>query len=135
MHSHPGRVLLCLCLGIILQCCQVALNLWLGWICGLHLAFSPWLFAWPLAKLSALLPLTQGGIGVREAALVGLLAPFSVSPVITVAGGLVFEATTIIGQLSAGVIAFLMGRFSSCQTRFLPTASAFVPDGNKTTTT
>jgi len=131
VQRHPGRVLLCFCLGIILQCCQVALNLWLGWICGLHLAFSLWLFAWPLAKLSALLPLTQGGIGVREAALVGLLAPFGASPALTAAAGLVFEAITIIGQLSAGAIALLMNRFSSVQNRPLPEISIFAQDGNK----
>jgi glycosyltransferase 2 family protein len=34
------------------------------------------LFAWPLAKIAAVVPITQGGIGVREAALVVLLAPF-----------------------------------------------------------
>ncbi|PYU09947.1 MAG: TIGR00374 family protein, partial [Acidobacteria bacterium] len=51
-----------------------------------------WLFAWPLAKLSALLPVTQGGIGVREVALAALAAPFGAAPVLTVAVGLVWEA-------------------------------------------
>jgi uncharacterized membrane protein YbhN (UPF0104 family) len=132
MYNHPGPVFLCLCIGMILQGCQVALNSWLGQVCGLHVAFGIWLFAWPLAKLSALLPLTQGGIGVREAALVGLLAPFGASPALTVAAGLVFEAITIFGGLLAGVIAFLIGRFSSAQTKLWPELSAFAPDGNKT---
>lgn len=132
VYSHPGRVFLCLCVGIVLQCCQVALNSWLGRICGLHLAFYIWLFAWPLAKLSALLPLTQGGIGVREAALVGLLAPFGASPALTAAAGLLFEAITMSGGLISGVAAFLIGRLSSAQTKFWPEISAFAQNGNKT---
>jgi len=39
-----------------------------------------WLFAWPLGRISVLLPVTQGGIGVREAA----LAAFGAAPVLTV---------------------------------------------------
>lgn len=109
LHGNPGRVLLCLCLGLLLQGCQVAINFWLGIASGLNLEFGVWLFAWPLAKLSALLPLTQGGIGVREAALVGLLVPFGAPPALTAAAGLIFEAITVVGGLIAGVISFLAG--------------------------
>ena len=111
--GRPGRVLLCLCLGVVLQVSQVAINFRLGVASGLHVAFGVWLFAWPLAKLSALLPLTQGGIGVREAALVGLLIPFGAPPVLTAAAGVVFEAITTIGGLIAGLVALIAGRFSS----------------------
>ena len=132
MYGRPGRLLLCLGLGVILQLCQVAINAWLGVASGLHVAFGVWLFAWPLAKLSALLPLTQGGIGVREVALVGLLAPFGAPSVLTAAAGLVFEAITTIGGLIAGIIAFLVGRFSSAQTKPFPGVPAF-PGGANTT--
>lgn len=133
MYGRPGRVLLCLCLGVILQVCQVAINFWLGVACGLHVAFGVWLFAWPLAKVSALLPVTQGGIGVREVALIGLLAPFGAPSVLTAAAGLVFEAITTIGGLMAGILAFLIGRrISSAQTKPLPGLPAFPRDGNTT---
>lgn len=114
--GRPGRVALCLCLGAILQVSQVAINFRLGVASGLHLAFGVWLFAWPLAKLSALLPVTQGGIGVREAALVGLLIPFGAPPALTAAAGLVFEAITTVGGLIAGIVAVLAGRISLSQT-------------------
>lgn len=130
MYGRPGRVLLCLCLGVILQACQVAINFWLGVASGLHVAVGVWLFAWPLAKLSALLPVTQGGIGVREVALVGLLIPFGAPPVLTAAAGLVFEAITTIGGLIAGIIAFLIGRISFSQTKPFPGLSAFPRDEN-----
>jgi uncharacterized membrane protein YbhN (UPF0104 family) len=116
MYRRPGRMFLCFCLGMLLQVSQVAINCWLGEVVGLHIAFSMWLFAWPLAKLSALLPVTQGGIGVREAALAGLLAPFGAAPALTVAVGLTFEAIVITGGLVGGIVAFLMGRFSSART-------------------
>ena len=77
--------------------------------CGLFLPLRDWLFAWPLAKLAALLPLTQGGIGVREAALVGLLSPFGAAPHLVLAAGLVWEGVVILGGILAGVVAFLLG--------------------------
>jgi uncharacterized membrane protein YbhN (UPF0104 family) len=78
--------------------------------CGLVLPLRDWFFAWPLAKLAAVLPLTQGGIGVREAALVGLLSPFGAAPHLVLAAGLVWEAVVISGGLLSGLAAFLLGR-------------------------
>jgi uncharacterized protein (TIRG00374 family) len=132
MHSRWDRVLLCLGLGIVLQVSQVGLNFWLGLACGLHIAFGVWLFAWPLAKISALLPVTQGGIGVREVALVALLLPFGAPSVLTAAAGLVFEAITTVGGLLAGIIAFLVGRSWSAPTKPFPVLPAVQADGNPT---
>jgi uncharacterized protein (TIRG00374 family) len=115
MYGRPGRMFVAFGLGMVLQVSQVAINYWLGEAAGLHLAFNVWLFAWPLAKLSALLPITQGGIGVREAALVGLLTPFGAPPVFTAAVGLLFQATVLSGGLIAGIIALLIGRVSTTQ--------------------
>jgi glycosyltransferase 2 family protein len=78
--------------------------------CGLFLPLRVWFFAWPLAKLAALLPLTQGGIGVREAALVGLLSPFGAPAHLVLASGLVWEGVVIVGGLMAGCAAFLLRR-------------------------
>ncbi len=78
--------------------------------CGLQLPLRDWLFAWPLAKLAALLPLTQGGIGIREAALVGLLSPFGAAPHLILASGLVWDGVVILGGLIAGIVALLLGR-------------------------
>jgi uncharacterized membrane protein YbhN (UPF0104 family) len=71
-----------------------------------------WLFAWPLAKLAALLPLTQGGIGVREAALVALLAPFGAAGTLVLAAGLVWEGVIVAGGLIAGLAALVASRRS-----------------------
>jgi uncharacterized protein (TIRG00374 family) len=124
-YGRRDLVLLSLGLGVILQVTQVGMNCWLGLACGLHIGFGVWLFAWPLAKISALLPVTQGGIGVREVALVGLMAPFGAPPVLTAAAGLVFEAISTIGGLLSGIVAYFAGRASPSQTRPLPGLPGF----------
>jgi glycosyltransferase 2 family protein len=97
-------------IGILVQSAFLVLTALVGVSCGLVLPLRVWLFAWPLAKLAAVLPLTQGGIGVREAALVALLAPFGASGPLVLATGLVWEAVIIAGGLIAGATAFLLRR-------------------------
>jgi uncharacterized protein (TIRG00374 family) len=97
-------------LGTAIQSTFLLLTALLAISCGLFLPLRIWLFAWPLAKLAALLPLTQGGIGVREAALVGLLSPFGAPPPLVLASGLVWEGIVIVGGLVAGLTAFLLRR-------------------------
>jgi uncharacterized membrane protein YbhN (UPF0104 family) len=82
----------------------------LAFFCGLQLPIRAWLFAWPLAKLAAVLPLTQGGIGVREAALVGLLTPFGAPASLVFAAGLLWEGIIIAGGLFAGATALALRR-------------------------
>jgi glycosyltransferase 2 family protein len=110
MSRRPQYVLLALSLGVMVQTSFVLLTSVIAAGCGLLLPLHAWLFAWPLAKLSSLLPITQGGIGVREVALAALLAPFGAPPVLTVAVGLVWEAIIIVGGLLAGLISLLLGR-------------------------
>jgi uncharacterized membrane protein YbhN (UPF0104 family) len=112
MVRRPRTLFAALSLAISAQLAFIALNIALAEACGLHLAFRVWLFAWPLAKLSAALPITQGGIGVREAALAALLLPFGASAALSVAAGIAWEAIVISGALVAGFTSFLMGRVS-----------------------
>jgi glycosyltransferase 2 family protein len=112
MYRRPAKMILAFILGMGLQVSQVAINFWLGEATGLHISPTLWLFAWPLAKISALLPVTQGGIGVRDAALIGLLAPFGIAPASAAAVSLTFQAIVLAGGLIAGFIAFLLGRYA-----------------------
>ncbi len=107
---RPARVLAALVLGIAIQSSFALLTAVIARACGMNLAACVWLFAFPLAKLAALLPVTQGGIGVREAALAALVAPLGGPPVLTVAVGLVWEAIIVAGGLLAGLVSFLLGR-------------------------
>ena len=108
--SRPSRLVAALLLGMALQSLLVVLNWRLGVAIGIDIPLYVWFFVWPLAKISGLLPVTQGGIGVREAAQAALFAPFGVSAVMAVATGLVFEVVIICGGLLGGAIALLLGR-------------------------
>lgn len=106
--ASPHTLASALAAGVTLQGALVLLNAWLGHEVGIDIPLYVWLFVWPLAKLSGLLPLTQGGIGVREAALAALFAPFGVSAAKAVATGLVFETVIICGGLLSGAIALAL---------------------------
>jgi len=113
MLRKPHYVVAALCLGLIVQAAFVALTARVAIAGGLYLPFRAWLFAWPLAKFSGLIPVTQGGIGVREAALVILLKPFGARAAKVAAVGLAWEAVILIGGLIAGLAAFLLGQSSA----------------------
>jgi uncharacterized membrane protein YbhN (UPF0104 family) len=102
-------VLISFALGIMIQMSLVALSATIANACGLHVQFRAWLLVWPLAKLLALVPLTLGGLGIREAGLVALLAPFGVSATLAVAAGLAWESIVIGGGLGAGLTSFVIG--------------------------
>lgn len=110
LFRQPRNVLLALALGIAIQTSFVGLMAWVGAACGITVPFTVWLFVFPLSTLSALLPVTQGGIGVREAALAALLVPFGVSAVLSVAVGFVLQSIVIAGGLLAGLISLWVGR-------------------------
>jgi glycosyltransferase 2 family protein len=105
---RPQRLVLGWLLGTTVQGTYIFLTALLGISCGLPLPLRVWLFAWPLAKIAAVMPITQGGIGVREAALVVLLAPFGAPASTVLATGIVWEGVIMAGALLAGLTAFLL---------------------------
>lgn len=108
VSRRPWRLVLGWLLGTSVQGTYVLLTALLGITCGLGLPLRVWLFAWPLAKIAAVMPITQGGIGIREAALVVLLAPFGAPASQVLATGIVWEGVIITGGLLAGLTAFLL---------------------------
>jgi uncharacterized protein (TIRG00374 family) len=106
--ARPRAVVTSFTLGMLLQTGLMALNWQLGLLVGIDAPAYVWLFVWPLAKIAGLTPLTQGGIGVREAALAALFAPFGVEAVKAVAAGLVFAAVLVTGGLVSGGLALVL---------------------------
>lgn len=104
--ARPGATLAAFALSLTVQTGFVALNAALGSAIGLSQPFAVWLLAWPLAKLVALVPISLGGIGVREAALASFLLPFAVQPALAVAQSLVWETLLVGLGISAGLAAF-----------------------------
>jgi len=105
---RPHRLLFGWLMGTCVQGTYIVLTGVLGISCGLVLPLRVWLFAWPLSKFAAVMPITQGGIGVREAALVILLVPFGAPASQVLATGIVWEGIIIAGGLLAGLTAFLL---------------------------
>ncbi|MBI4873602.1 MAG: flippase-like domain-containing protein [Acidobacteria bacterium] len=105
---HPRMYAVPLAISVAAQFALLALTAWVAEWCGVHVSFSIWLLVWPLAKLAAFLPVTLGGIGGREVALVLLLAPFGVPATAAFAVGLAWDGVLIGGNLLAGAISRLL---------------------------
>lgn len=101
-----GVVGLSWCLG--LQTGFVLVNVHLGQMVGLELDLRLWFLLWPLAKVAAMLPVSLGGLGVREAAFAALVQPFA-DQRLAVAESLVWQSILIVGGLIAGAFWMLSG--------------------------
>lgn len=102
LKRRPQAALAALSLSLTVQGAFVLLNAQLGRACGIDLPLAAWYFAWPLAKLAAMVPISLAGIGVREAALAGALAPFGVAFERAVAVGLLWETIVVAGAVIGG---------------------------------
>jgi len=105
--KNPVYALGSFSLSVLMQGSFVLLNAFLGSICGIKISVLTWFVIWPLAKISALVPISLGGIGVREVALAALLAPFGVLYTTAIGYGFVWEAVLIAGSLIGFAISHL----------------------------
>jgi len=104
----PGVALTALMMSFSIQGGFVLLNVLLAQAIGIAAPLSLWFFAWPMAKLIALAPVSLGGIGVREVAIAGLMAPFGFEPAMIVAQSLSWEVVLVTSGLLAGFTATLL---------------------------
>jgi uncharacterized membrane protein YbhN (UPF0104 family) len=104
LRVRPGTALggFALCLG--LQSGFVLLNAWIGSAMGLPLDTAAWFLVVPLAKIAAMVPVSLGGIGVREVAISALMAPLGIARELAVAQSLVWQSVLVSGSLLAGAI-------------------------------
>lgn len=105
--KHPTSAVIGLGIAICIQGGFVLLNALLGSVCGIVLPLSIWFFAWPMAKLAAMLPISIGGIGVREVALAELLGRFGIPASSAVGLALVWETILLAGGGIGGISYFL----------------------------
>lgn len=111
LRRRPAALAGCLILSMSVQSVFIAVNVLLATSSGLSLPASAWFFAWPLAKLLALAPISLGGLGVREASLAALLAPLGASPPAVVAVGLLWQSILFASGLLGGAVLLLFTRF------------------------
>jgi uncharacterized membrane protein YbhN (UPF0104 family) len=100
----PGAIALAMMISLGVQSTFVLTNVWLASEMGLTMALAPWFLAWTAAKLSAIVPISLGGIGVREATLVSILAAYGAPTDRALAVGLLWEGALVVGS-AGGFIA------------------------------
>ncbi|MEQ8278500.1 MAG: lysylphosphatidylglycerol synthase transmembrane domain-containing protein [Deltaproteobacteria bacterium] len=101
MAKNAPRAALGLAWCLSLQAGFVLVNVHLGNMMGLELDLRLWFLLWPLAKVAAMVPVSLGGLGVREAAFGALVKPFA-SASLAVAESLVWQSILIVGGFIAG---------------------------------
>jgi len=108
--ARPGQEAAAFALSLGIQGAFVLLNVRLAAAVGIDRPAAVWLLAWPMAKLIALVPISLGGLGVRELALATLLAPFGVEAALAVAQSLSWQVVLVGSGLVAGAAAWTAGR-------------------------
>jgi glycosyltransferase 2 family protein len=99
LRDRPGAVGLAVAISLLVQTAFVLTNIWLAFEVGLATPIGPWFLAWTGAKLSAVLPISFGGLGVREAALVSILAAYGFAAEGVLAVGILWDGALIVGSL------------------------------------
>jgi len=110
LRRNPAVALRGLTLSLIIQGSFVLLNALLGRGVGIDVSLAAWFLVWPLAKITSLLPISLGGLAVREASLAGLLLPFGVPAARSVVCSLLWQSVLIIGGLTGGLVWLVLGR-------------------------
>jgi len=104
------RVMWAAAISLIVQTWFAFLFSLLGAKVHVELALPVWFIVWPTAKLSAMLPLSLGGLGVREAVLAVLLGQFGVTAAKSVGLGLVWESIVFATSGLGGIFYLLSSR-------------------------
>ena len=103
LAAVPARLVACLAISLAVQGLFVAINSQIADYLGIHIAFAGWAYAWAGAKIVAILPISLGGLGVREGTMAMMLQPHGASARAIVATGLLWQtilyASGILGLL------------------------------------
>ncbi|MFC5489719.1 lysylphosphatidylglycerol synthase transmembrane domain-containing protein [Dokdonella soli] len=100
----PWRLLASLLLGLMLQFIALGMYSILAINLGLSVSLSDWAWIVGVTSLAMLLPVSIGGIGLREGSLVGCLGYLGVAGEPAIALSLAIFAITLAGALIGGVI-------------------------------
>jgi uncharacterized membrane protein YbhN (UPF0104 family) len=110
LARRPRMAFTGLALSVSIQASFVLLNAWLGHHIGVRVPLSVWFLVWPLAKVASLMPISLGGLAIREASLAALLAPFGVPLALGVLASLLWQSVLIAGGLAGGVVWLVLSR-------------------------
>jgi uncharacterized membrane protein YbhN (UPF0104 family) len=110
LSRKPGTAAVGLTMSLTIQSTFVLLNAWLGRGVGIEVHLAVWFLVWPLAKIASLMPISLGGLAVREASLAALLLPFGVPAARSVVCSLLWQTVNISGGLLGGLVWLVLHR-------------------------
>lgn len=110
LRQSPGTAVKALLMAILIQSGFVLLNAWIGFSIGIGVPVAVWFLAWPLAKVAGLIPVSLGGLGVRDATLAALLVPFGVPAARGLVASLIWQTVLLGGGLVGGLVWWLLRR-------------------------
>ena len=119
LGRKPAILAIAFVASVGIQAVFVMLAWWLAIAAGAEVAIGHWMFAWPLAKIIAVLPVSLNGLGLREATLATFLAPFGAEAAVIVAAGLVWQAVLFAGGGIGALVLALSAK--TRKTQILPT--------------
>ena len=102
--KHPGVMALATILSLGLHCTQIFTHWLIGHALGMPLSLAFMFSTIPLVNVISSLPISVGGLGVREALLVLLFVPAGASEEAAVALGAVWIITTTVVSALGGLI-------------------------------
>lgn len=109
LGRKPALLLFTLVLSAAIQSVLIWLSILLAEPVGVHVPLAAWFFAWPLAKIIATLPISLGGLGVRESSLAALLVPFGAGAPEVVAAGLAWQGILYLAGALGAVLLVASG--------------------------
>ena len=110
LRRYPRVTARAFAISLGIQTGFVLLNAAIGKAVGVDVPVTVWFLVWPLAKVAALLPISLGGLGLRDATLGALLVPFGIPMALGVVASLVWQSVLIAGGLISGGVWMLLGR-------------------------
>lgn len=105
----PGLLFVTLGISVLVQGGFIVLNYLFAKSVGVTVPLAAWAFAWALAKVIAVLPVSLGGLGLREATLAALLAPYGADAAHVVTAGLAWQAVLFLTGGLGGLVLTLSG--------------------------
>jgi uncharacterized membrane protein YbhN (UPF0104 family) len=122
LRKRRGALAGAVAISLVVQPSFVLINAWLAGAMSVHVELAAWFVAWPLSKLVATLPISLGGLGVREAVLVALLTPFGAPGDGVVASSLLWQGVIAIGGIGGLVVTQLLARSAKTPAALVPSA-------------
>jgi uncharacterized membrane protein YbhN (UPF0104 family) len=107
---QPRLLLAASALSLVVQLANIVLVWLIGVALNLPVPLSYYFLVVPLVAILTLVPISLNGMGVREFAMIALLAPLGVAAGTALSLSFLWFATTVIVSLS-GVVFYIAGRF------------------------